>query len=254
MKNKIVILVLCFFYQFSSGQVLTRIPLYGQAVNDSIKIENGVVFNVNSKTGTVINSKGFFTILAKVNDTLVFSSLAFKTKKIKLAQKDFSSSSLRVKLEILTKQLIEVVVHAKKSIHPIEAGNSQAIVDKQYFDDEKSSPKNIAMPASGGIQNGINFVRMYKDVLKILKSNNPERADFISPVGFTEVVMKRVSYTFFTNTLNLKDDEIGLFLVFCENDSKSKTLQKTESQFELMDFLITKNREFKRITTFENGK
>ena len=83
MKNKIIILVLCFFYQFSSGQVLTRIPLYGQAVNDSIKIENGIVFNVNSKTGTVINSKGFFTILAKVNDTLVFSSLAFKIKKIK---------------------------------------------------------------------------------------------------------------------------------------------------------------------------
>jgi len=57
--------------------------------------------------------------------------------------------------------------------------------------------------------------------------------------------------TFFTNTLNLKEDEIGLFLVFCENDSKSKTLQKPESQFELIDFLITKNREFKRITTFE---
>jgi len=110
------------------------------------------------------------------------------------------------------------------------------------------------MPASGGVENGIDFVRMYKDVLKILKKNNPERADFISPMGFTEVVMKRVSYDFFTHTLNLKDDEIGLFLIFCENDSKSKTLQKPESQFELVDFLITKNREFKRITTFEKEK
>ncbi|MFI0490860.1 hypothetical protein [Flavobacterium sp.] len=254
MKNKIVILVLCLFCQFSFSQVLTRIPLYGQAVNDSIKIENGVVFNVNSKTGTVINSKGFFTILAKVNDTLVFSSLAFKTKKIKLVQKDFSSSFLRVKFQILTKQLVEVVVHAKKSIHPIAEGNSQKYVDQQYFDDEKSSPKNIALPASGGVQNGMDFVRMYKDVLKILRKNNPERDDFISPVGFTEVVMKSVSYDFFTNTLNLKDDEIGLFLIFCENDSKSKTLLKTESQFELIDFLIAKNKEFKGITTFEKEK
>ncbi len=254
MKNKIAILILCLSYQFSHGQVLTRIPLYGHAVNDSIKIENGLVFNVNSKTGTVINSEGFFTILAKVNDTLVFSSLAFKTKKIKLTKKDFASSSLRVKLEILTKQLVEVVVHAKKSIHPIEGGNSQKYVDMQFFDDEKSSPINTAMPASGGVQNGVNFVRMYKDVLKILKKNNPERDDLISPMGFTEVVMKRVSYDFFTHTLNLNEDEIGLFLIFCENDSTSKTLLKTESQFELIDFLITKNREFKRITTFENKK
>jgi hypothetical protein len=62
--------------------------------------------------------------------------------------------------------------------------------------------------------------------------------------------MKRVSYDFFTNTLKLNDDEIRLFLVFCENDSKAKTLLKPESEFELMDFLITKNKEFKRITTF----
>ena len=254
MKNKIVIAVLCLFFQFSFGQTLTRIPLYGQVVNDSIKVENGIVFNVNSKTGTIISSQGFFTILAKVNDSLVFSSLAFKSKKIKLVQKDFTFSPLRVKLEILTKQLVEVVVYAKKTIHPIGEGNTQKYVDMHFFDDEKSSPKNTAMPASGGVQNGMDFVRMYKEVLKILKKNNPKRADFISPLGFTEVAMKRVSYDFFTHTLHLKDDEIGLFLVFCENDSKSKTLHKPESQFELIDFLITKNRAFQTITTFENGK
>ena len=251
MKTKIGILILFLSFQLCSAQILTRIPLYGQMINDSIKIENGLVFNVNSKTGTVINSKGFFSILAKVNDTLVFSSLAFKTKKIKLSQKDFSAPYLRIKLEILAKQLLEVVVYAKKSIHPILEGNSQKLVDKLYFDDQKSTPKNTAMLPDGTIPNGMNFVRMYKDVLKILKINNPERSDFISSKGFTEVVMKRVRYTFFTNNLNLKEDEIGLFLVFCENDSKSKELLKPESQFELIDFLITKNKEFKRIATFE---
>ncbi|WP_291099037.1 MULTISPECIES: hypothetical protein [unclassified Flavobacterium] len=250
MKSKIGILVLCFFYQFCFGQILTRMPLHGQIVNDSIKIETGVVFNINSKTGTVINQQGFFSILAKVNDTLVFSSLAFKSKKMRLTQKDFSSPFLRVKLEVLAKQLVEVVVYAKKSIIPIE-GNSQAIVDKQYFDDEKSSPKNRTMPPDGTIENGMNFVRMYKDILKILKINNPDRTDFITPMNFTEVVMKRISYTFFANTLKLKEDEIGLFLIFCENDSKAKTLLEPKSEFELIDFLITKNKEYKKITTFE---
>lgn len=250
MKSKIGILALCLFCQFCFGQKLTRIPLHGQVVNDSIKVETGVVFNINSKTGSVINEQGFFTILAKVNDTLVFSSLAFKSRKIQLTQKDFSYSILRVKLDVLVKQLVEVVVYAKKSIRPI-TGNSQAIVDQQYFDNEKSTPINRTMPPDGTIENGMNFVRMYKDVLKTLKIKNSQRTDFITPVNFTEVVMKKVSYTFFTNTLKLKDDEIGLFLIFCENDSKSKTLLKPESELDLINFLITKNNEFHRITTFE---
>jgi hypothetical protein len=160
---------------------------------------------------------------------------------------------LRVKLKVLTKQLVEVVVYAKKSIYPIK-GNSQVIVDKQYFDDEKSSPKNGAVPPDGAIKNGMDFVRMYKDILKTLKTNNLGRTDFISPMSFTEIAMKTVSYAFFVNTLNLKEDEIGLFLVFCENDSKSKMLLSPESQFELIDFLVSKNKEFKKIIAPENEK
>lgn len=253
MKIKIGIIFLFLFYQFCVGQILTRTPLRGQVVNDSVKIDNGIVFNINAKTGAVISPKGYFTILAKVNDTLVFSSLAFKSKKIRLSSNDFSSGYMRVKLEIFAKELVEVVVYAKKAINPIE-GNSQKYVDQKYFDDEKSSPKNKVMPPDGSIENGMDFVRMYKDILKILKINNPERTDFITPVNFTEVVMKTVSFTFFTNTLNLKEDEIGLFLIYCENDSKSKTLLKPESKIELIDFLITKNKEFTKIITSQNEK
>lgn len=249
MKNKIVILVLCLCCQFCFSQ-LTRKTLYGQVVNDSIKLENGIVFNVNSKTGTVINQQGFFSILAKVKDTLVFSGLTFKSKKIVLTQKEISTPLLRVKLDAFVNLLPEVVVYGDKKINPI-SGNSQKYVDMQYFDDEKSSPKNRTMPSDGSIEKGMDFVRIYKDVLKTLRKNNPEKTDFTSDKSFTELVMNKVSYSFFANTLNLNDDEIGLFLVFCENDSKSKIVMKPGNEFQVMDFLITKNKEFKRITTFE---
>ncbi len=249
MKNKIGLVVLSLFCQFCVGQTLTRKPVLGQVVNDSIPLENGVVFNINSKTGSVIKPHGYFSILAKDNDTLVISSLAFKSKKIILTKKLLALPLLRVKLEAYTNQLLEVFVYSKKIVHPVE-GNTQKYVDQLYSDDEKSSPKNIAMPADGTIEKGMDFVRIYKDVFKILKKNNPEKTDFASEMNFTEVAMKRVSYAFFTNTLNLKDDEISLFLVYCENDSKSRTLLKPESEFQLMDFLIIKNKEFKRIITF----
>jgi hypothetical protein len=249
MKNKIVMLILCLCCQFCFSQ-LTRKTLYGQVVNDSVKLENGIVFNVNSKTGTVINQKGFFSILAKAKDTLVFSGFAFKSKKIILTEKEMATPLLRVKLNAFVNLLPEVLVSKKENLSPI-SGNSLKYVDRQYFDDAKSSPKNRTMPSDGTIENGMDFVRIYKDVLKALRKNNPERTDFTSDSSFTEQVIKKLSYSFFTDTLKLNDDEIGLFLIFCENDSQSKNMMKQGEEFHLIDFLITKNKEFKRITTFE---
>jgi hypothetical protein len=45
----------------------------------------------------------------------------------------------------------------------------------------------------------------------------------------------------------LKAAKIKLFLVFCEIDSKSKTILKTKTDFELRHFMINKNKEFKAV-------
>jgi hypothetical protein len=45
----------------------------------------------------------------------------------------------------------------------------------------------------------------------------------------------------------LKNDEIGLFLNFCESDIKLKELLKPDKEIELIDFLIEKNKEFKKL-------
>ena len=243
MNTKFRILVLVFFTQFCFSQNNPRKSLQGQVVNDSVKVENVIVFNVNSKTGKVVNSDGSFEIAARVRDTLIFSSLSFRSLKIVLTDKQMAESPLIVKLEVFYHQLNEVVVANNKTP---KFGNTQKIVDKPYVADEKSHLKNDFV-YDGSITNGVNFVRLYKDVFKLLKKKNPKKSDFTTEVNFTEVAMKRIKYSFYTNTLLLKDDEIKLFLVFCENDSKSKTVLKSQSDFELMDFMITKNKEFKAV-------
>jgi hypothetical protein len=106
------------------------------------------------------------------------------------------------------------------------------------------------MPRDGSIEYGMDFVRIYKDVLKVLRKTNPEKVDFYKDTSFSELVLKKINYSFFANTLNLKDDEIKLFLVFCENDPRSRALMQPSEEFQLMDFLITKNTEYKKITVF----
>jgi len=249
MNTKATILIFTLFWQFCFCQTETRKELNGQVRNDLVPVENVIVFNVNSNSGVVVSQYGSFSIMAKVNDTLVFSSLAFKSKKIVLTEKEFIEPRLIVEMEVFTNELREVLVSAKKELNPIE-GNTQKYVDLKYFDDEKSSPKNKVMPPIGGIENGMDFVRIYKGVLKNLRKNNPKKEDFYNNTSFSEYALKKINYSFFSNTLHLKDDEIKLFLIFCDNDPKARTLMQSGEEFKLLDFFVNKNKEYKKITSF----
>ncbi len=81
MKSNITILVFFLVSQLGFAQDSSRKIMRGQVVNDSVKVENVVIFNVNARTGTITRFEGAFTIPVKENDTLVISSLEFKSKK-----------------------------------------------------------------------------------------------------------------------------------------------------------------------------
>lgn len=244
MKNNIKIIICILCCQLGFSQIDSRIKLQGKVVNDSVKVENVVVFNLNSQKGKAILTDGDFQIYAKENDTLIFSSVLFKTKKIVLAQKQLEENPLIIHLEVYTNELKEVIINNKK-LNPIQ-GNTQKIVDKKYSDDAKTSPRNSTMPTNV-TENGVDFVRLYKDVMKLLKKKNPNKNDFDSEANFTEYAMQKIEYRFYTNTLKLKEDQIRLFLIFCENDPKAKLVLKNKTSFQLIDFLILKNNEFQEI-------
>ena len=52
---------------------------------------------------------------------------------------------------------------------------------------------------------------------------------------------------FFSKDLKLKPEETPLFLEFCDADPKSKIIAENPDLLTLMEFLITKNAEFKKL-------
>lgn len=241
MKNiAIIIGFLCF--QVSIAQKDTRKMLLGQVVNDSIKVDNVLVFNINSNTGTAVDSEGSFNLKVQLNDTLFFSSLSFKNKKILVTKKEVGEKLLIIKMDAFVNKLDEVVVSNKK-LKP-KIASSQSIVDKKYFDDNQSSPKNTNV-YDGSIVNGVNFVRLFKDVVKLVKKK-PGNEDNVE-MPFTETVMQKINYGFYKNTLNLRDEEIRLFLLYCEKDPINLKSFNSKTDFEIMDFLISKNKAFDKI-------
>lgn len=245
MKNKLGVLVVCLFCQIVLGQNGSRKPLHGQVLNDFLAIESGYVMNINANVRTFIGSGGLFDIMARPKDTLLFSGLAFQSKKIILTEKDCAEVLFVVKLDLVNNQLKEVVVHKELKVKAL-GGGSQGIVDMQFEDDKQSTAKNNAMLSDQTIKYGMDFVRIFKDVKKLLRKKDDIKDEEITDIAFVEYAKDNFTKDFYTNTLNLKDDEIELFLMYCSNDPHSKQMVNPDQKFQLIDFMINKNKEFKK--------
>jgi hypothetical protein len=237
--KKLFFAVVFFLIQYGFSQTDGEKLFRGQLVNDSIKVENIIIFNLNSRVGAMSKNDGFFDVYALPGDTISFSSIQFKTKKILLSNTVFDDRVYAVRLQQYINQLEEVVINNKKITQISE--NTQKYVDKQYFDDAQSSPKTTNV--YDGKTPGVDAVRLFKDILKLFKKKNPK---VIEP-SFTETTLNRVKYSYFRDALKLKDNEIALFLLFCETDHKAKIISRTENLLNLMDFLYNRNKEFKQI-------
>lgn len=245
-KTKILYALLL-FVSLAYSQERTR--LHGKVSTQFGVVANGTVLNLNSKTRQPITEVGYFEILAKPKDTLLFTGLACLPKTIVLNTSNFNPAVLEVTLEMFDNELKEVIILNQKEIRPTSA-NSQKYVDKKYFADNQSSPTNPLMPSSP-IPNGTDLVRLFKEVKKIIKKKEPVLEEKQKTINFYKEVTRKTPTSFFVNTLKIKESEILLFLSFCEKDKKATQVITEYDDFFLYDFLISKNIEFKSFSTFD---
>jgi hypothetical protein len=247
-KSSFSVIILFLLAQYCLGQTRERNLLHGQVINDSIAVENGYVFNLNSNKSALISLNGFFDILAMPKDTLLVNSLALKSQKMVLVENDFKQKLYVVKTELFVNQLSEVIINKRNSLI---IPNSQKYVDMKFFDDAQSSPLNRTM-SYNGIENGTDFVRMGKSIVGLFKKKDGEKQAVFPDEIFINTIKKDFKPEFFKNTLNLKPEEVQLFLVYCDSDNRAKDVLLSNDRFQIMDFLITKNFEFKKFLQTSN--
>lgn len=83
------------------------------AANDTA-LESVNIVNLNQVKGTTTNDKGEFAITAKVNDTLHFSYIGFKSIKVRVTNDWLKFGSSKIELTELALALEEVVVNQLK--------------------------------------------------------------------------------------------------------------------------------------------
>ena len=245
MKNNKAILGFTFlFIQIGFSQIGKLIN--GKVICQNNPIQGIQIINLVSEKIAVSNYLGEFAIEAKPDEMLIIGSKDYEIHRKSLSEIDFKD---KIIIDLIKKpeELDEVVVTKKPEMN---IGNMQDIINRQYVADEKTSPKNRNV-YDGSIENGMDFVQIFKLITNLIKKKKPNKKDTNSELDFTSTALKRNDKQFFTKTLQLSQSEIPVFLLFCENDPKSKLVLQPKDIFSMIEFLIAKNKEFKTITTFE---
>ena len=115
-------LFLIIFSNFGWAQISNPKILKGKVVSNAIDLEGIYVINLKTDASTATEKGGYFDIQAKVGDTLMFSALQFKCKKVVLLEKDFGADLFFVRLETMINQIEEVKIIRYNHINAVSLG------------------------------------------------------------------------------------------------------------------------------------
>jgi hypothetical protein len=99
-----------------------QVELKGKIMAKDADLENVSIQNLTTNHTAISESGGYFHIKVSVNDTLQFSGVQFKTKKVVLKSTDIKAELFFVNLEIENYALKEVVVNQYKNINAVSLG------------------------------------------------------------------------------------------------------------------------------------
>lgn len=133
MKKYLLLILVLFTSSIAISQQEDKIK--GVVVNASTgdPLESVNIVNLNQVVGTATNGNGEFQILAKVNDTLHFSYLGFKSIRVRVTNDWFKFGSSKIQLTELALALEEVVINQLKLTGYLEVDIKQVpVINNNY--------------------------------------------------------------------------------------------------------------------------
>ena len=228
-------------------------------IDSKTNIENIHVINKTAQVFTITNENGLFTITAKLNDTLKFSSVQHRLKEVIVSKEIISNKVVFVKLEELINELDEVVVgkvltgdllsdikntEGEAPINfydvgiPGYTGKPATQSERRLSEAGEFKPKMLFGLLGGGlplnpILNGLSGrTKMLINRVKIEEKET-----------LLQAIKSRISIDFFiSNPLEevLKMD----FFYFCADDENFVKHCKNQSDFKILIFLRMKYKQY----------
>ncbi|BAO77687.1 hypothetical protein [Winogradskyella sp. PG-2] len=239
MRQLIVILsLICLPFTFNAQ------TLQGKVYDASGTVKNIKVLNDTQNRFTVTNKDGDFSIIAKVNDTLLFESLFYHPKAVVLKAFHFNDIAV-FELKKIISELDEVEIIAEPEQPVFEEQTYNIELQNLIKEDIKNNPE-LYQPS--GASYGVDFVYLIGQLAKLFKKNKYQPPVY-EPISYKQMDSLFSKSAFFnkqliTENLKIPEDKIYLFYDFCEAKYMSSKLLKEEKKMQFLEQLVLNSQLF----------
>ncbi|MFD2943214.1 hypothetical protein [Flavobacterium notoginsengisoli] len=237
MRVKLLTTISIFTYQLSISQ--SEKVLNGKVLSQNLPLNKVEVINKTAKTSTRTNELGEFSILVRPKDSLLFFSKDYFFKRLKISQQNIDQNNLVVNMILKPEELDEVLITEIKFPKVSAANENSTVIPKPAI----SNPGVY----TGGITNGADLMAIFSLFMK--KDKKAKNKSKKHELTFKQLVNATVPLDFFSTDLKLNPEEKDLFIDFCDADPNSQFILKQKNLLYTLDFLHTKNKEFKKLNS-----
>jgi len=235
-------LFLIFIFQLSFSQ--DRVLIQGKVIYRNIDVPAANVINNTAQITTITNDNGEFQILAKVDDEIIFSSVQYIIRTVRVNEEIIRNKRLVVQINQRVRELDEVVITPDDTDKFLDLKEEQ-FKGFDYLADKSTRIQNI-LTDDRQVVNGLNFVNIFRLLSTLIDSKSEEEKINISP---SEVLPYILEENFFKNVLNLETFQTEDFLSKLDRDENLKKLILEKNQFLIIDYLLKEANNYLKKTS-----
>ena len=232
------ILFFIFITQLTYSQ--DRQLIQGKVIYRNIDVPAANVINNTDQSSTITNDQGEFEIFAKEGDEIIFSSVQYIIRTVRVNKEILKNKRLVVQINERVRELDEVVITPDDTQKFLDLKEEQ-FKGFDYVADKSTKIQNV-LTDNRQVVNGLNFVNIFKLLSTIVDSKSDVEKLNIVP---SEVLPYILEENFFSDVLKLETFEINDFLFNLDSDEMMKSLILEKNQFLVIDYLINKADSYK---------
>ena len=251
-RSKILLLFFILMGTTLSAQTLFTKQIEGRVYSESGDVAATHVLNITSDRASITDLNGFFSIIAKLNDTLVFSAIQFKRKTMVVTHSVLESKMLYVPLEDALTELDEVIVMPynltgdmtmdldRMQIEPVITASTLGLPNAYVKLPTKAERELFAATANPFMSFDplINAITGRTKMLKERMAKNKK---------YNRTLRVRAFYadSLYRTEFKIPEDNIADFMYFCEVDPDFQTVVDTHDQLKIWEFMRGKSRTYR---------
>lgn len=270
MAKKLLLLLFVITSSTIFAQDIERTKVAGKIhVPNDDDAEGISVYNVSSQKGTITNSDGTFEIEIAENDRVQITALQYQSFIVVVDKGIVEQKRMNIFMNPAINQLDEVVVrpydlsgNINVDVKKIQTYTVNKDWDLSYenleygYQFEQDAQTKIAGNAAeealhgNSLQNGANILAILGGVAQLIfpkgkKISLVEKQENQLVVGNN--MQQRFSRNYIASTFDIPEEKAVDFLYFVQEKGMEQRLLKPENEMELIEFLLDKSIEYKKL-------